>query len=67
MIRRHTGQRVFPGFEVDHLQRGARIITMKGNEVIENGDIVIKDLQSGSQETVPLQSLVDIIKARIHG
>jgi hypothetical protein len=28
---------------------------------------VLKDLRSGSQETIPLQSSTDVIKARIHG
>jgi histidyl-tRNA synthetase len=31
------------------------------------GEIVIKDLGSGSQETIPLESAVDQIRTRIHG
>ena len=47
--------------------RHARLAVVVGPDERARGDIVIKDLQSGSQETVPLQSSVDIIKARIHG
>jgi histidyl-tRNA synthetase len=47
--------------------RHARLAAVVGPDERSRGDIVIKDLQSGSQETVPLQSSVDIIKARIHG
>jgi histidyl-tRNA synthetase len=47
--------------------RHARLAAVLGPDERTRGEIVIKDLQSGSQETVPLQSAVDIIKARIHG
>ena len=47
--------------------RHARLAVVVGPDERARGDVVLKDLQSGSQETVPLQSSVDIIKARIHG
>ena len=47
--------------------RNARLALVVGPDERARGEIVIKDLQSGSQETVPSQSSVDIIKARIHG
>jgi histidyl-tRNA synthetase len=47
--------------------RQARLAVVVGPDERARGEIVIKDLQSGSQEIVPLKSSVDIIKARIHG
>jgi histidyl-tRNA synthetase len=47
--------------------RHARLAAVVGPDERDRGEIVIKDLQSGSQETVSLQSSVDIIKARTHG
>src|SRR4051812_4327725 len=47
--------------------RHARFAAVVGPDERVRGEIVIKDLQSGAQETVPLQSSVDTIKARIHG
>jgi histidyl-tRNA synthetase len=47
--------------------RHARLAIVVGPDERARGEIVIKDLRSGSQETVPLQSSVDIIRARIDG
>jgi histidyl-tRNA synthetase len=47
--------------------RHARLALVVGPDERARGEVVIKDLQSGSQDTVPLQPSVDIIKARIHG
>jgi histidyl-tRNA synthetase len=47
--------------------RHARLAAVLGPDERARGDIVLKDLQSGSQEMVPLRSSIDIIKARIHG
>jgi histidyl-tRNA synthetase len=47
--------------------RRARLAAVVGPDERARGEIVIRDLQSGSQETVPLQSTVDIIRARING
>jgi histidyl-tRNA synthetase len=47
--------------------RNARVAVVAGPDERARGEIVIKDLQSGSQEIVPLKASVDIIKARIHG
>jgi histidyl-tRNA synthetase len=47
--------------------RRARLAAVVGPDERARGDIVLKDLQSGSQEMVPLQSTIDIIKARLHG
>ena len=47
--------------------RDARLAAVLGPDERAHGDIVLKDLQSGLQEMIPLQSAIDIIKARIHG
>ncbi len=47
--------------------RHARLAVVVGPDERARGEIVIKDLRTGSQETVPLQSTVDIIRARING
>ena len=47
--------------------RNARLAAVLGPDERAHAEIVIKDLRSGSQETVPLQSTVDIIRARING
>ena len=47
--------------------RNARLAVVVGPDERARGEIVIKDLRSGSQETVPLQSIVDTIRARING
>ena len=47
--------------------RNARLAGVLGPDERARGEIVIKDLQTGSQETAPIHSSVDIIKARIHG
>jgi len=47
--------------------RRARLAAVVGPDERAHGQIVIKDLQNGSQETVALESALDIIKARIHG
>jgi histidyl-tRNA synthetase len=47
--------------------RHARLAAVLGPDERARGDIALKDLQSGSQEMVPLRSSIDIIKARIHG
>ncbi len=47
--------------------RNARLAVVVGPDERARGEIVIKDLRTGSQETVPLQSTVDIIRARING
>jgi histidyl-tRNA synthetase len=47
--------------------RNARLAVVVGPDERAQGQIVLKDLKSGSQEKIPLHSSVDIIKARIHG
>jgi histidyl-tRNA synthetase len=47
--------------------RNARLAAIVGPDERARGEIVIKDLRCGSQETISLQSSADIIKARIHG
>jgi histidyl-tRNA synthetase len=47
--------------------RHARLAAVVGPDERARGEIVIKDLESGSQETIRLESSVDIIQARIHG
>lgn len=47
--------------------RNAQLAVVIGPDERGRGEIVIKDLRTGSQEMAPLTSSVDIIKARIHG
>ena len=47
--------------------RNARLAAVLGPDERARGEIVIKDLRTGSQDTAPLHASVDIIKARIHG
>jgi histidyl-tRNA synthetase len=47
--------------------RHARLAVVMGPDERARGELVIKDLRSGSQQTVPHGSAVDTIKARIHG
>lgn len=47
--------------------RNARLAVVVGPDERARGEIVIKDLRSGTQETVPVASALDTIKARIHG
>jgi histidyl-tRNA synthetase len=47
--------------------RSARYALVLGPDERGRGEVVLKDLQTGIQEAVSLQSSVDVIKARIHG
>ncbi|MFL5403333.1 MAG: ATP phosphoribosyltransferase regulatory subunit, partial [Gemmatimonadales bacterium] len=47
--------------------RNARLAVVVGPDERARGEIVLKDLATGSQEAIALQSAVDIIKARLHG
>jgi histidyl-tRNA synthetase len=47
--------------------RNARFAVVVGPDERARGEIVIKDLRTGVQETVTLQSSAEIIKARVHG
>jgi histidyl-tRNA synthetase len=47
--------------------RGARLALVLGPDERDRGEIVLKDLRSGSQETVPLNTSVERIKSRVHG
>jgi histidyl-tRNA synthetase len=47
--------------------RNARLAVVIGPDERARGEIVLKDLRTGSQETLAAQSAVDIIKARLHG
>jgi histidyl-tRNA synthetase len=47
--------------------RNARVAVVVGPDERARGQLVLKDLRSGAQETVPQGSAVDTIKARIHG
>jgi histidyl-tRNA synthetase len=47
--------------------RRARLAAVLGPDERARGEIMIKDLRTGTQEAVPLQSSVDSIQARLHG
>ena len=47
--------------------RNARLAVVVGPDERARGEVVVKDLRNGTQESVPHGSAVDTIKARIHG
>ncbi|HEY9013555.1 MAG TPA: histidine--tRNA ligase [Gemmatimonadales bacterium] len=47
--------------------RNARFAVVIGPDERARGEVVVKDLRSGSQEAVPQNSVVAIIKSRLHG
>ena len=47
--------------------RNARLALVVGPDEWSRGEVMIKDLRSGSQESVAVNSLVNTIKARLHG
>jgi len=47
--------------------RNARLAVVVGPDEWARGEVMIKDLRSGSQESVAVNSLVNTIKARLHG
>jgi histidyl-tRNA synthetase len=47
--------------------RNARLAVVLGPEERARGELMVKDLSNGTQESVPQGSAVDTIKARIHG
>jgi len=47
--------------------RNARIALVVGPDERARGEVVLKDLRSGSQESVSLNSIVHTIKARVNG
>src|SRR5688572_4206025 len=47
--------------------RHARLAVVVGPDEWARGEVMIKDLRSGSQEAVSVHSIVNTIKARIHG
>ena len=47
--------------------RNARIALVVGPDERARGEVVLKDLRSGSQESVSLNSIVNTIKARVNG
>lgn len=47
--------------------RNARLAVVVGPDERARGEVVVKDLTNGTQESVPQGSAVDTIKARIHG
>jgi histidyl-tRNA synthetase len=47
--------------------RKARLAVVVGPDEWARGEVMMKDLRSGSQESVPADSLVHTIKARMHG
>ena len=47
--------------------RHARLAVVVGPDEWARGEVMIKDLRSGSQEAVSVHSIVNTLKARIHG
>ncbi len=47
--------------------RGARLAVVLGPDERARGELVLRDLRSGTQETVRESTVIDTIKTRIHG
>ena len=47
--------------------RKAKVAVVVGPDEWARGEVMMKDLRSGSQESIPANSLVNTIKARMHG
>jgi histidyl-tRNA synthetase len=47
--------------------RKAKLAVVVGPDEWARGEVMMKDLRSGSQESVPTNSIVNTIKARMHG
>ena len=47
--------------------RNARIAVVVGPDERARGELMVRDLRSGSQDAVPQSSVVGIIKSRLHG
>jgi histidyl-tRNA synthetase len=47
--------------------RNARLAVVVGPDERARGELVVKDLRSGTQDSVPQDAAVDTIRARIHG
>jgi histidyl-tRNA synthetase len=47
--------------------RNARLAVVLGPDERSRGELVLRDLSSGTQETIPQASAVEIIRARLHG
>jgi histidyl-tRNA synthetase len=47
--------------------RNARLAVVVGPDERARGELIVKDLRSGTQETVAEGSVVELIKARVHG
>ena len=47
--------------------RHARLAAVIGPDERGRGELIVKDLQSGNQEAVPISSAADTIRARMHG
>jgi len=46
---------------------GARVVMILGEEEWQSGDVVLKDLKSGSQQTVPLEGIVEALDRILFG
>ena len=47
--------------------RNARLAVMMGPDERARGEVMVKDLRAGSQESVPLHAIVNTIKGRMNG
>jgi histidyl-tRNA synthetase len=46
---------------------GARVMMLLGDEEWERGEVVLKELKSGAQQTVPLEGIVEALDRMLIG
>jgi histidyl-tRNA synthetase len=45
---------------------GARFVVLVGARDLENGEVTIKDMETGNQEQIPIESVADVLDDRIN-
>lgn len=45
---------------------GARFVVLVGARDLENGEVTLKDMESGDQEQIPMETVVDVLLNRIN-
>ena len=45
---------------------GARFVVLVGARDLENGEVTIKDMETGNQEQIPIESVADVLDNRIN-
>ena len=45
---------------------GARFVVLVGARDLKNGEITLKDMRSGNQEQIPIETIADVLIQRIN-